>query len=66
MAQLITQNIHGVVSIRVQPVIFESFVSHTVTFELSDGSTVEVNGFAEKVLQIVTLDERPRHETEAA
>jgi len=57
MAMHTTTNIHGVKAIRVLPKIFRDFVSNEITFELEDGGTVTVSGFAGKVLPIEAAPE---------
>jgi hypothetical protein len=46
-----TTNIHGVKSIRVIPVIFSTFVAHTVVFETAEGE-ITVSGFAPELLSV--------------
>ena len=62
-----TTNIHGVRAIRVRPTVFETFVSHEITFVLKDGGEVTVSGFAPELLTIDVQEAQPAEsEAEAA
>ena len=50
--------INNVKAIRVQPVVFNDFVSHEFTFDLEDGSEVTVCGFADGLLNINVQEQR--------
>jgi hypothetical protein len=54
---MITANIHGVKSIRMERITYGDFVQHKFVFETEDGK-VELSGFAEAALYVETMPTR--------
>jgi hypothetical protein len=55
---VMTQNIHDVVEIRSERVVFSTFVSHKYMFIGRDGSVVEVTAFVTGDVEVVDLGSR--------
>ena len=58
MSIVSTANIHNVASIKLRVVDFGNFVSHELTFETADGSTVTVSAFANQRISVEETDVR--------